>query len=212
MSNKPKINKVSDKMNKHYTYLELNKRKNESFENQDYLSVIHYCYAMIEDRLLSFLHYLYIINRDTYPYKFEKDVEKAFTYLLYQDKEKEKSSPHFNNLNTKINLIKKIYNYKKNDSIILRVKQHMANVLSINDLKKDITKLEEWAKYRNEFTHSMYNKDISAIDKSLILSAKNGLYLSERFDLYSDLLKGNIYEIPSLRSQLENNKKSIKMK
>lgn len=205
MSNKPKITKASGNFEKHYTYLELNKRKMKSFEKKDYLSVIHYCYAMIEDRLLSFLHYLYIIDRNIYPFKFEKSVEKSFTKLMYPNKEEETSSPNFKNLNTKIKIIKNLYNYKKDDPTILRVKRHMDSVLNMKDLKNDITKLSEWSKYRNEFTHSMYNKDIKSIDEHLVANAKEGLYLADRFDMYSDLLKGNIYDIPSLRNKIETN-------
>lgn len=105
MSKNTKIDKVVDGLNKHYTYIELNKRKKLAYEIGDYLSVIHYSYAMIEDRLLSFLHYLYITN-----------------------------------------------------------KNHLLSLINTKDLRSDTSKLKEWLDYRNEYTHSIYNKDILSAD------------------------------------------------
>ncbi len=204
MSRTPRINKVSSNMNKHLTYTELNRRKDVSLKNKDYFSVVHYSYAMIEDRLLSILHYLYIIDRNEYPYRLEKKMEKSFTNLLYPKKENDCSKPNFNNLNTKINALKKICNYKNDDENIVLIKNHLEKVLSVEDFKNDLNSLNKWKGFRNEYTHSIYNKNIEDIDNSIEKQAEDGDKLAKKFDKYSDLLKGKIYATPSLRSQIES--------
>lgn len=204
---KPKIIKVKSNMNKHYTYLELNKRKKQAFKEGNYLEVIQYSYAMIEDRLLSILHYLYVVNRNEYPYKLEKYVEESITKLLYPKRYIEEnmrtSSPCINNINTKLNIIKKIYNYKKDDENILLMRKKINDVINIKLLKMDISRLETWKEYRNEFTHTLYNKDLDDINIHLREQAKIGIELSERFDEYADILKGKVNNTKSLRSFYE---------
>lgn len=209
---KPRVAAVKDGMDKHNTYQILNERKKDALKKKNYLEVISYSYAMIEDRLLSFLHYLYIINRNNYPFKLESDVKKSITKLLYPKEEKDESNPHFNNLNTKINLIKKIYNYDGDDVVIKNIKEHMEKVLEMNNLKSDIKKLDDWKGYRNEFIHSLYNKNIEALDEIIKDKAEVGMQLADAFDKHSDLLKGKINNIESLRSQIENKKIKISSK
>lgn len=204
--NKIYINKVTSPMDKHYTYKELNIKKEKALKDKDYISVIHYSYAMIEDRLLSFLHYLYIIDRDKYPYKLESIVKDEMTALLDKNKSEKKGNdynPNINNISTKIKIIKKIYNYKKDDAIIIEMKKHMDDLFSLKELKHDILKLEKWIKFRNELVHSLYNKHYEDLENKIEEQANMGIYLSNQFDNYSDLLKGNINHKKSFRKILE---------
>ena len=56
---KTEIDISTDNMSKHHTYQELTKKRDNSLKNENYVEAIAYSYAMIEDRLLSFLHHLY---------------------------------------------------------------------------------------------------------------------------------------------------------
>lgn len=193
--NKPSIDEVLSLMDKHITYVELNTKKEKALKDKEYISVIHYSYAMIEDRLLSFLYYLYIINRSNYD--LEPEVEQSIIKINNDFK------PQFNNISTKIKIIKKIYNYKKDDAIIIEMKKHMEDLFSLKELKRDILKLEKWIKFRNELVHSLYNKHYEDLENKIEEQANIGIYLSNQFDNYSDLLKGNINHKKSFRKILE---------
>lgn len=198
------IKAVDDNMSKHFTYKELNKRKIDAYNNGNYMESIQYSYAMIEDRLLSILHHIYIINRKEYPYKFEEKVGAEMTNILYPNKNKKIAQPRFDNINTKITTIQKIYNYKGEDIIIKKIQKHLLLNLNIEEFKKDINKLKKWKNFRNEFTHAIYNKDMNDIISKEKEQALIGIELSESFDRYTELLKGYVNNTNSLRYEFEN--------
>ncbi len=205
MSNKKNtyIKMVNSSMDKHFTYIELNNLRDKALLCGDYISVMHYCYAMIEDRLLSFLHYLYIIDRNKYPYLLENKIATSITLLLYPNKKDDfciKSKPNFNNINTKINVIKKIYNYSGKDIIILNMKNFINEIIDLNELKGDVKNLIEWKNFRNELVHSLYNKNLEDYNSKIKKYANIGISLANKFDNYSDLMKGNIINHKSFRA------------
>lgn len=197
------IKAAENNMSKHLTYQELNKRKMDAYSNGNYMESIQYAYAMIEDRLLSILHHIYIINRNIYPYKFEESVAVELTKMLYPNKENKVANPRFENINTKITIIQKIYNYKGENLIIKKIQNHLEATLDMNKFKKDISKLKKWKNFRNEFTHAIYNKDINDVIMKEKEQASIGIELSESLDNYTELLKGYINGVNSVRSELE---------
>lgn len=105
------------------------------------------------------------------------------------------------NINIKLTIIERICKSKSNDSNILLIQKHLEKVLNVASLLKDIKKLKKWTEYRNEFTHSLYNKDLDDIIIKEKEQALISIDLSKNFDRYNDLLKGNINKVPSLRSK-----------
>ena len=107
---------VENNIYKKQTYTILNKKNKIALENKEYETVLLLSYSMIEDRLLSFLHYLGIINRGDsilYPndyidsiirpmLKFKENIAKERVYKLC-------------NISTKIKIIKLFL--KNNDKI-----------------------------------------------------------------------------------------------
>ena len=195
---KPEIKISANNMEKHNTYQELTKKRDNSLKKENYVEVVTYSYAMIEDRLLSFLHHLYVIDR--YNFKLEDLVSPHLANVKRKNDDLESEyKPHIENISTKISIIKTLYNYKGKDSILIKINNHIKEIIDVKQLKKDICKLEKWLKYRNEITHGLFNKDLNDLNSKLKSIAEEGIYLSGRFDFYSDLLKGNINKKESLR-------------
>ena len=72
-----KIKKVFNNSDKQLTYSMLNKKCKLALENKEYETVLLYSYAMIEDRLLSMLHHLYVINNNIY------EVDQSMNIILF---------------------------------------------------------------------------------------------------------------------------------
>ena len=203
---KPEIRISADNMEKHNTYQELTKKRNNSLKKENYVEVVTYSYAMIEDRLLSFLHHLYVIDR--YKFKLEDLVSPHLASVMRKNSEIESEyKPRIKNISTKITIIKALYNYKGTDLILSKINNHIKDILDVKQLQNDIGRLNKWLNYRNEITHGLFNKNLEDLNSKLKSIAKEGIYLSGRFDYYSDLLKGNINKKESLRKIFEKEQK-----
>ena len=199
---KTEIDISTDNMSKHHTYQELTKKRDNSLKNENYVEAIAYSYAMIEDRLLSFLHHLYVIDR--YKFKLEDLVSQHLAKKMRKNNDVESEyKPHIENISTKINIIKKLYNYKGIDSVLIKINNHIKDTLDVKQLQNDIGRLNKWLNYRNEITHDLFNKDLDDLNNKLKSIAEEGIYLSGQYDYYSDLLKGNINNKESLRKIFE---------
>ena len=110
-----KIKKVFNNSDKQLTYSMLNKKCKLALENKEYETVLLYSYAMIEDRLLSMLHHLYVINRYNDSILPNDYIDNIIRPLLGHNNKAEKSKVYkIYNITTKINIIK-IFNKKNKD-------------------------------------------------------------------------------------------------
>ena len=95
------IEPVSNNIDKQNTYTELNRRRNISLQSKNYIEVIAYDYAMIEDRLLSILKHLDLIILCSSRYKIAKNIVNDFLKMYYNDNKEKHNSPNFFNITTK---------------------------------------------------------------------------------------------------------------
>ena len=182
------IDKVIDNKDKQNTYRELNKRRNEALKSKKYVEVIAYDYAMIEDRLLSILKHIDLIELNDYKYNINKEIKDEFCLLYYND-DKNHDLPHINMMNTKIKIIKKILKYQLDNTLLI----NMSNILKIIDdnyeLNKSLRKVKKWCDKRNEIVHAMYNKNVIDFDKKIEDIAIEGKDLSYLFSRICNEIK-----------------------
>ena len=77
------IKSVECNKDKQETYRSLNRKCKTFFEEGNYEALLLYSYAMIEDRLLSMLHYLYVINRKSKKLVPEDNIEDSNNVLPF---------------------------------------------------------------------------------------------------------------------------------
>ena len=202
----PQIKKHIDKNDKKNTYKELRKRRDEAILTGHYLEVIIYAYAMIEDRTLSFLHHLYIVNRNIYPYIIEPNIYNSVFFLMNPNKDifKEEYKPDLEKISVKMKVIQKICEYCEDDEFICEIKKFLEENLNINELIQDIKSLEKWCDKRNEIIHCLYNKNLEDADKQIKDIALEGERLSSSFGSYTDIIKARRTDKKSIRSIYEN--------
>ena len=187
------IDSVIDNQDKYHTYTELNKRRKKALEEGNYIEVVAYDYAMIEDRLLSILKHLKLIelNKKKQRYFIKKELEKAFFEFYYskEEKGKKRNGPEIKNISTKIKIILLLLEYKKENESLKNMSFILKNVNEEIDLNKEKNILSKWCSKRDEIIHAMYNKNIQDFDKKIKDIAIEGKNISYTYSKISRIVK-----------------------
>ena len=196
MSNGGYINTIKTGMEKKATYQELNKRRNISEKNCNYVEMISYDYAMIEDRLLSILKHLNVVKiNNNNEVIINKDIKNEFYDIYYNNPDKSHKDPQIYNLSTKIKIIKIFLKYNDNNNIILNISNILKSSNDEVDIETCLKKIEKWSIKRNEVVHGMYNKNIEDFDlkiKDIAIDGKKISYdLSKMCDIVKKKIKDN---------------------
>ena len=192
-----KIKSIENNIEKKQTYAILNKKNKIALENNEYETVILLSYSMIEDRLLSFLHYLGVINRNNTPIYPDDYIDSIIRPLLkYKENVPKERVYKLNNISTKIKIIKlflknaedRLFYIKDCNSIIEKN-------IGIKNMKKFLSDLSAWIKIRNEIVHASFNKNINDLDINIELSAKEGYKLAKLISSYTNKIKTNKMQV-----------------
>lgn len=198
------IKKVMDNIDKRLTYSVLNKKCKEALAKKEYETVIMYSYAMIEDRLLSMLHYLYIVNRNEDRLLPVDYIDNIIRPLLKYNLDADKNKIYkINNITTKIKLIRifNILNAKHSNYINDGYKIIKKNI-DLYEFGKYFEKLNKWIKIRNEIVHSSFNKNIDDLNNNIEKIAYEGYELAKKVSKYTNSIKDSCTQI-SLRTKWE---------
>ena len=191
------IKKVINNKDKELTYKELNKKCKLALENKEYETVLLYSYAMIEDRLLSMLHHLYVINRYNDSILPNDYIDRIIRPLLGYKSESDKNKLYkIKNISTKINLIK-LFNKKNKDisPYINDCYRMIDSNIGIGKLSNYFKRLKKWTSIRNEIIHGSFNKNINDLNNHLKESSIEGYNLSKEISKYTNLIKDNHKQI-----------------
>ena len=191
------IKKVINNKDKELTYKELNKKCKLALENKEYETVLLYSYAMIEDRLLSMLHHLYVINRYGDSILPNDYIDNIIRPLLGHNNEAEKSKVYkIYNITTKINLIK-MFNKKNKDKhpYLNDCYRMIDSNIGIGKLSNYFKRLKKWTSIRNEIIHGSFNKNINDLNNHLKESSIEGYNLAKEISKYTNLIKDNHKQI-----------------
>ena len=186
---KRKIAPVSDNKDKFLTYTELTRKYNIAMENDFYFEAMFIVYAMMEDRLRSYLYYLGCLKSKR-SYKFDNsDVQIIIETLARKHlPKKERDNLDISGISGKRNVIAAtlkwaMAGYQGCDG------EYLAAVNAVYEDKLDIAecldmlkKSAEWCEYRNELIHAMMNKNIESLYSKLSEEAVEGMKIARYFD------------------------------
>lgn len=194
MSNNIEI--IKDNQDKKLTYKILNAKLKKSYNTDNFHEVINLSYAMIEDRLLTFLDLLFIIQKDNKKIYPTHIIDEIIRPILKYDLNAEVSKIYkINNLSTKLKIIKKIIQSNSNSNYILDCKRIIEKNIGIDNLLLWIKKVEFFSRARNEIVHASFNKNIIALKDILEKTAKESYILSLTIKKYVNLIKDNHLQI-----------------
>ena len=196
------MERVKTNTERQHNYSREYKRYDLAIKYGFYLEAVAISYAIIEDRLVSMLHYAGIVSRDNETLKVNKAVYPFLRCLLGRTGN---ASIQVKNVSVKIMLIEKLLemNEEKAAAIDLYVKNYRAEsgkrgiaregymldlYQQINrtlNKEKVIALLDDfdaWAETRNKLTHALFNNTAESTSEAKESCAKMGYQLSRRFD------------------------------
>ena len=195
--NKRLIKPAENNKEKEYTYRQMKGRYSKAMSEKFYFEAMMIDYAMIEDRLRSFIYHIGGMNNRTSS-KLDNKTSKPFLLLMYNGYSKKKNTGlNLNNVSTKCNLIRAMLNWVENtegaDGKYQQKLKYACESLDTEDVLQCFDELEKWCKYRNEVIHGLLNKSVISLNDELADKAEEGMKLAVRIDSYVCVVrKGNI--------------------
>ena len=191
------IKPAENNIEKAYTYRQMKGRYSKAMSEKFYFEAMMIDYAMIEDRLRSFIYHIGGMNNRTSS-KLDNKTSKVFLIPLYNGFCNKKSAGVcLNNISTKYNLIRAVLSWvETTEGAEGKYQQKLkfaCESLDIDDVLNCMDELEKWCKYRNEVIHGLLNKNIISLNENLADKAEEGMKIATRVDSYVRVVrKGNI--------------------
>lgn len=172
------MQRVNGGKEKQSVYSKEYKQFNKALKEEFYLEAIGIGYAIIEDRLIAFLHHAGIVSRNQESLKINKKVYPYFRILMNTD---ENHKIIVNKITVKIDLINKILNMSEEEALNIdkSVAEYIEGIKRKNSIaapgymralylqkekvKKDevlstLNRINPWKEVRNQLIHALLNK------------------------------------------------------
>ena len=191
-----RIKPVSDNTDKQNSYREYLRRYNKAMQEGFYLEAILIDYAIIEDRLRSFIYHLGLLNtKDSY----KADGTKAKKCLkgIISDYKLNGENDHFNinSITGKIKIIRctllwaEQESFNSDDRYLKILRDQYDRYLDVDGLLDTLSEIDDWRDYRNEVIHSLFNKNTYSLNEEISVQAERGMQLARFVDNQVKCLK-----------------------
>lgn len=159
------IQPVYDNSDKQLTYCVLMERYKRAVTSEFYFEAMLIVYAMIEDRLRSFLYHIGAFH-SMEDLKLNVSSTRNILNRLYfgLDEKAKDSILNINSISGKVNLIRgtlkwsRGFNGVPEEPYLEVLKEEYVRCLDISGMLHVLDEIEEWSRYRNEVIHGLLNK------------------------------------------------------
>ena len=185
------IQPVDDNKDKQRTYQRMLSRYRLAMKDGFYLEAILIDYAMMEDRLRSFIYYIGgLPDRNSISVK-GKAKNKIRQMVLDYDP---KGNLGISSISGKRRIVKAVLNWKvtsmcTDDDDYLKALRADIEKLDVDGFLEILDAIESWCHYRNECIHSIMNKNIDSIGEEIAKKAEEGMTYARFVDSQVKLLK-----------------------
>ena len=190
------ITPVSNNQDKRNTYQINIRRYNKAIKEGFYYEALLIDYAMMEDRLRSFLYHMGLLNTRS---SHKADVNKVKKCLkgIIQTYKRPKENDYFNitSISGKIKIVRCTLLWAEeelgscDDKYLLSLRNQYDKYIDSERLMNAINDIEKWCSYRNEIIHALMNKNIESTYKDIAFQAEEGMRLCRELDSQVDRLK-----------------------
>ena len=182
------IPRVADGKDKGNTYKRYMEKYNKAIKYKCFLEAIVIDYAMLEDRLLAFLHYTGVISRTHNKISVNKFCRPQIRSMIGY---KTNSAINVNNISFKIRIVKALLSIDDNedDKYLLAVHSHLSERISADEFNETLQDITKWCDIRNQYIHALLNKNYDALQDGLCEYAEHGLKLARKIDSYVKNIK-----------------------
>ena len=161
---------VKDNTEKQEAYRKQLGRYRRALNNEFYFEAMLIVYAMIEDRLRSFLYYIGALRKADDP-KLNVKQTKAILRRLYfgSDEDAFGQKMDLGQISTKEKLIRNTLTWALEyegipEETYLAVLKSEYEGLDIGGLLTTLDQIDIWREYRNEIIHGLLNKNVTSVD------------------------------------------------
>ena len=191
------IDSVKNNQEKYKTYREIMGRLSKAIKVGFYYEAILIEYALIEDRLVSFLYHMGIIGeRDILKMGKKRKKELKPILLSYNQKA---DNLRLKNISTKIMIVKTILLWASETTDDLSKNKYLKTLKSrcesvdVDGIVEILDSLDKWRDYRNEIIHCLMSKNTYSIDSTLKEQVLNGRDYARFLDAQLRIIKrGNV--------------------
>ena len=191
-----KIDPVTDNMDKQRTYRNLMGRHSKAMRHEFYIEALMIDYAMLEDRLRSFLYHIGVFNdRKAYQATGKNNITVPLKSVMEKYiTNNENTSLNVGTISGKMKIIRCTLQWYENlecepkDKYLKDLKKKYDGI-DVAGLLDTLEKINEWKDYRNEVMHAALNKNIEDLYQDIAVRAEDGKTFGRFIDAQVDELK-----------------------
>lgn len=183
-----KIAPVKNNSDKYNTYQNQIKRYNLAVKHEFHFEAMLICYAMMEDRLNSWLYYLGCRKTDK-SFKFDVSASKdKLKPLVERYLPKESNNLGITSITGKRKIIKATLLWAKDGYPEAESDKYYSAIwaayqdIDIDEALVYFAKCEDWCAYRNEIIHALMNKNTDSLNSELAARVTEGMEIARYFD------------------------------
>ena len=196
-----KICPVSNNIDKQRTYKENCAKYKKAIQEEFYFEAILISYAMLEDRLRSFLYHIgALANRQSIRVDCKKTKNQLREIVSVYKSDKEANSLGITNITGKIKVIQCTLEWAvnveagyKEDRYLVALKNQYEGNIDIQEMLETLKVIREWLQYRNEIMHALLNKNIDSLNIELRIRTLQGMELARKIDGFVSNVKKRNY-------------------
>lgn len=190
------IESVSDNKDKQATYRELIGRYKRALNQGFYFEAMIIVYAMLEDRMNSFLYYIGAF-RNPEDKKMNVEKTKGFLRRLYYGSDELAAGKKLdiNQITNKEKLIRATLQYvieceeAPQEGYLAVLKSEYEGCLDMGGLLQTLDEINDWRRYRNEIIHGLLNKNLESLNADLGERVEAGMRYARFLDSQVKALK-----------------------
>lgn len=196
MKKNRRISPVSDNQDKRNTYQTNIRRYNKAIKEGFYYEALLIDYAMMEDRLRSFLYHMGLL-RTRSSYKANVNEVKKSLKGIIQTYKRPKENDYFNvtSISGKMKIVRCTLLWAEQelgdceDKYLLSLRRQYDKYIDAERLMNALDDIERWCSYRNEIIHALMNKNVESTYQDIAFQAEEGMRLCRELDSQVDRLK-----------------------
>lgn len=209
MADKEKmIDAVKSNTEKQATYREQLGKYKRALNNEFYFEAMLIVYAMLEDRMRSFLYYIGALRRADDPKLNVRQTKEILRRLYFGSAEAAfRQKMDLNQISTKENLIRSTVSWAieyegiPDEQYLAVLKSEYEGCLDMDGLLTVLDEVDIWRDYRNEIIHGLLNKNVNSVNAELREKVEEGMSYARFIDGQVKALKrkDNIRKIMKIK-------------
>lgn len=188
----PKICPVNSNIDKQRTYKENCAKYKKAIQEGFCFEAMLIAYAMLEDRLRSFLYHIGALKTrqsKSISYGMTEQRLRNIVSLYKKDDKKEDDSLGITKISGKMKIIRCTLEWAatvdggyEDDKYLLALKKQYEGNIDIKNMLDVLEDLSEWLDYRNEIMHALMNKNVESLQLTLKERTIQGMELARKID------------------------------